>query len=73
MFKVAVRVPIADGANIRLIVQEALKVNVGPQVEDDCWKSPALVPVTVIEAMLTSTPVPLLIVTVCAVPVLPNG
>lgn len=64
MFKVAVRVPMADGANTRLIVQEELKANVGPQVEDDCWKSPALVPVTAMEAILTSTPVLLLIVTI---------
>lgn len=64
MFNVAVRVLMADGANTRLIVQEDLKANVGPQVEDDCSKSPALVPVTATEEILTSTPVLLLIVTV---------
>ena len=45
MFNVAVRVPVAVGLNVTVIVQLATAATLAPQLLD-CMKSPGLVPIS---------------------------
>ncbi len=65
--------PTASGAKTMLMVQEAFTFSVCPQVAADCWKSLGLVPTTVHEMPVTTTPVLFVSVTFFAVLVLPRA
>jgi len=70
MFTDAVRVPLAEGVKVTLMVQLAFAATVDPQLFD-CAKSAGFVPVSVMLVILSAVPPLLVSVTVCGALVVP--